>query len=111
MEQKPVSLRCVLSASEGVELNKLVEITERIFGHSRQSQVLATNDPRSETPASSQTTTFDFTEGSLANVEKQIREFSTTVKYIQNSLKTAANTYERRTNSRTRSATPPGEKI
>jgi hypothetical protein len=111
MEQKPVNLRCVLSASEGVELNKLVEITDRIFGHSRQSQVIATNDRCSEPPVSSQTPTFDFTEESLANVEKQIREFSTTVKNIQNSLKTPANTNERRSNSSTRSATPPGEMI
>jgi hypothetical protein len=50
----PISVRCVLSASEGVQLTKLADIADRILDHSAQSQVMATHNPRSEPSAFSQ---------------------------------------------------------
>jgi hypothetical protein len=70
----PVSVRWVLSASEGVELTKLAEISDRILDHSTQSQVTAANNPRSNSPTSSQHPTVDFsTETRIANVKKKIQ--------------------------------------
>jgi hypothetical protein len=45
MKQRPISVRCILSAREGVELTKLAEIADRILDHSTQSQVMAMNNP------------------------------------------------------------------
>jgi hypothetical protein len=54
IKRMPITVRCVLSASEGVELAKLAEIADLIFYRSTQSQVMATNDPRSEPRTTSQ---------------------------------------------------------
>jgi hypothetical protein len=105
-----ISVRCSLSAREGIELTRLAEIADRILDYSTQSQVMAANSPRSELRTSSQQPGLNFSEGRLtiANVEKQLSELSTTVKSIQTSMKTLANTSESRARSRTRSTTPPG---
>jgi hypothetical protein len=111
IKRMPISVRCVLSASEGVELTKLAEIADRILDHSTQSQVMAMGNPCSESITSSRHHVVDFSEERLANVEKQLSELATMVKSIQTSLKTSANTSERRARSRTRSTTPWGENI
>jgi hypothetical protein len=80
MKRMPIGVRCVLSASEGVELTRLAEVADRILDHSTQSQVMATNNPRSELRTSSQQLGVDFSEKRLANVEKQFSELATTVK-------------------------------
>jgi hypothetical protein len=90
-----VSVRCVLSASEGVELTKLVGIADGSL-ITAQSQVMATNNPHSESPTSFQQPTVDCSSDErLANVEKQLSELATAVKSIQTSLETLANTNER----------------
>jgi hypothetical protein len=96
---------------EEVELTKLAEIADRIRDHSTQSQVMATDNPRSEPPTFFQQPTVNFSEERLANVEKQLKELATTVKIIQTSLKTSTNTNERRSRSRTQFGTLPGENI
>jgi hypothetical protein len=101
-----ISVRCDLSTSEGVELSELAEIAGGILDHSTHSQVMATDNPRSELPTSSQQPIVDFSEERLANVEKQLSEHASVVKSIQTSLKTS-NTSE----LRSRSATPPEEII
>jgi hypothetical protein len=110
MERMPISVRCVISTSEGVELTKLAVIADRILHHSMQSHIMTSNNPRSEPHNSSQQPGDDFLEERLANVQKQLSELATTVKSvmsIQTSLKTFVNISERRARSRTRSTTLP----
>jgi hypothetical protein len=111
MKRMPISVRCVLSASEGDELTKLAENACRILDHSTQPQVMAMGNPRSEPITSSRHPVVYFSEERLANVEKYLSEHATTVKSIQTSLKTTDNPSERRARYRTRTTTPPGEKI
>jgi hypothetical protein len=73
----PISVQCVLTTSEGVELTKLAEIADRILDHSAQTQVIATVNPRNEPPTSSQQPTVDFSEEKLANAEKQLSNLTT----------------------------------
>jgi hypothetical protein len=71
IEREPISGQWVLSASKG-ELTNLVEISDRILEHNRQSEVMATDNTHSEQLNSSQRHAVCFSDEIFANVEEQI---------------------------------------
>jgi hypothetical protein len=66
-----ISVRCVLFASEGAELTKVVEIAERHLDQSMQSKAMSTDNSRSEPPTLSQQPAVDSSEEGIVNVRKQ----------------------------------------